>query len=54
MHEHSTPVETHLSARCEIGQHAGCRGQVLSLVHVGPCECSCHSAAPAESFQPAA
>jgi hypothetical protein len=35
--------EAHLSARCEIGQHAGCRGQVLSLAHVGPCQCACHS-----------
>jgi hypothetical protein len=33
-----TPT-VHLSARCEIGQHAGCLGQVLNLTHVGPCQC---------------
>jgi hypothetical protein len=36
---------THRTAACETHRHAGCRGQVLSLLHVGPCECSCHQPA---------
>jgi hypothetical protein len=41
-------LTVHLSAACETGRHAACRGRVLSLAHVGPCQCACHSAASPE------
>jgi hypothetical protein len=36
-----------LTARCETGRHPACKGQVVSLLYVGPCRCRCHQADPA-------
>jgi hypothetical protein len=33
----------HLSAACETGRHAACRGLVVSLRYQGPCECGHHA-----------
>jgi hypothetical protein len=35
----------HLTAACETHRHPACKGLVLSLLHTGACECSCHQPA---------
>ena len=34
-----------VTPRCEIAQHAGCRGWVRSFTDARTCECDCHERA---------
>jgi hypothetical protein len=48
---HRAPDFALLTAACEAGRCARCRGQVISLAYLGPCHCGCHAEAaePAEA-----
>jgi hypothetical protein len=40
------------SASCLVNRHERCRGQVISLVYVGPCAGPHHDPAPVEDQEP--